>query len=253
MQKGSGRVMDEAALKKIEQYCKILRLGSSISKSINTIEANTHEEFVAKMFEIEIKHREAVRKERYFKQANFDVIKTFDDYTFDHIEIPASISTSEIKSASFVKRKQNLILYGPVGTGKTHCATATGVAAIVNGMRVKFYRTAALVTELIDAKNNCTLKKILKQIDALDLLICDEWGYIPIDVEGSKLLYQVITSCYERKSIIITTNLEFSKWNGIFYDEKLTSAIIDRMVHHSHLLVFDGPSYRLENSLMKAK
>lgn len=245
--------MDETALKKIEQYCRILRLGSSISKSIRTIEAGTHEEFVAKMFEIELKHREAARKDRYFKQANFDVIKTFDNYTFNHIEMPASINISEIKSATFVKKKENLILYGPVGTGKTHCATATGVAAIANGMRVKFYRTASLVTELIDAKNNGTLKKFLKQIDTLDILICDEWGYIPIDVEGSKLLYQVITSCYERKSIIITTNLEFSKWNGIFYDEKLTSAIIDRMIHHSHLLIFNGPSYRLENSLMKTK
>lgn len=245
--------MDETSLKKIEQYCKMLRLSKSIPESISTIEADTHEEFVAKMFEIEIKHREAVRKERYFKQANFDVVKTFDNYTFEHIEVPASINISEIKSASFVKKKENLILYGPVGTGKTHCATAAGVAAIINGMRVKFYRTAALVTELIDAKNNGTLKKLLKQIDVLDLLICDEWGYIPIDIEGSKLLYQVISSCYERKSIIITTNLEFSKWNGIFYDEKLTSAIIDRMVHHSHLLVFSGPSYRLENSLMKSK
>ena len=243
--------MNEIALSKVEEYCKILRFGSNIAKNMSKIEADTNEEFVAKIFELEIKHRESVRKERYLKQANFDIVKTFDNYNFDHIEMPVSINISEIKSASFVKKKENLILYGPVGTGKTHCATATGVAAIANGMKVKFYRTSALVTDLIDAKSNGTLKKLLKQIDSLNLLICDEWGYIPLDIEGSKLLYQVITSCYERKSLIITTNLEFSKWNGIFYDEKLTSAIIDRMVHHSHLIVFNGPSYRLENSLMK--
>lgn len=121
----------------------------------------------------------------------------------------------------------------------------------MNNMKVKFFRTAALVNELIDAKNNGTLKKLLKQIEQTDLLICDEWGYIPIDIEGAKLLYQVIAGCYEKKSIILTTNLEFSKWNNIFFDEKLTNAILDRMVHHSHLLIFDGPSWRLQNSLMK--
>jgi len=156
-----------------------------------------------------------------------------------------------LKNAAFVERKENLILYGPVGTGKTHLATALGVEACMNGRKVKFYRTAALVNELIDAQSNGMLKKFLKPIEQADLLICDEWGYVPLDLEGAKLLYQVIADCYEKKSIILTTNLEFSKWNSIFFDEKLTNAIIDRMVHHSHLLVFNGPSYRLQNSLMK--
>jgi len=83
------------------------------------------------------------------------------------------------------------------------------------------------------------------------LVICDEWGNIPVDSEGAKLLLQVIYDCYEKKSLILTTNLEFGKWNGIFYDDKLTAAIIDRVIHHSHLLVFDRPSYRLEHSSMR--
>lgn len=243
--------MNEAAIENIKNYCRQLKLGNNIVKSIDTVQADSHEEFLAKILEIEIKHRETVRKNRYLKQAGFDVIKTFENYTFDQIEIPASLEIDDFKSAEFVKRKENLILYGPVGTGKTHLATAIGVAACMSSMKVKFYRTAALVNELIDAKNNGTLKKFLKQIEQADLLICDEWGYIPIDIDGAKLLYQVITGCYEKKSIILTTNLEFSKWNGIFFDEKLTNAIIDRMVHHSHLLIFNGPSYRLQNSLMK--
>lgn len=243
--------MNEVAIENIKKYCKQLRLGSNIAKSINTIQADSHEEFLAKVLEIEIEHRETVRKNRYLKQAGFDIVKTFENYTFDQIEMPASIGINDIKNAAFVKRKENLILYGPVGTGKTHLATAIGIAACMNSMKVKFYRTTTLVNELIDAKNNGTLKKLLKQIEKIDLLICDEWGYIPIDIDGAKLLYQVIGGCYEKKSIILTTNLEFSKWNGIFFDEKLTNAIIDRMVHHSHLLVFNGPSYRLQNSLMK--
>lgn len=93
----------------------------------------------------------------------------------------------------------------------------------------------------------------MKQLEKTDLLICDEWGYVPFEKEGSQLLFQVISECYEKRSVIITTNLEFSKWNGIFYDEKLTSAIIDRLVHHSHLLVFKGTSYRLTHSTMKSQ
>lgn len=243
--------MNEEIVNKIRNYCKELKLGTNIVRSIGTIQADSHEEFLAKVLEIEIKHRETTRKNRYLKQAGFDVIKTFENYKFDHIEIPVSLTIDTLKSAEFVKNKENLILYGPVGTGKTHLAVAVGVAACMNNMKVKFFRTAALVNELIDAKNNGIFKKLLRQIEQVDLLICDEWGYIPIDIEGAKLLYQVIAGCYEKKSIILTTNLEFSKWNSIFFDEKLTNAILDRMVHHSHLLIFEGPSWRLQNSLMK--
>ena len=111
-----------------------------------------------------------------------------------------------------------------------------------------FFRTAVLVNSLLEAKKNEELKKFLKQIEKTDLLICDEWGYIPFEKDGSQLLFQVISECYERRSLIITTNIEFSKWNSIFYDEKLTSAIIDRIIHQSHLLVFNGSSYRLKHS-----
>jgi DNA replication protein DnaC len=105
--------------------------------------------------------------------------------------------------------------------------------------------------ELNDAQKAGNLGKMLKQLSKLDLLICDEWGYIPLDRQGAQLLFQVVADCYEKRSIIITTNLEFSKWNGIFYDEKLTSAIIDRLIHHSHLLVFGGQSYRVRYSTIR--
>ncbi len=130
-------------------------------------------------------------------------------------------------------------------------ATAIGVAACNRGKKVKFYRTAALVNDLIDAKTKGNLGKFMKQIEKADLLICDEWGYIPLDRQGAQLLFQVVSGCYEKKSVIITTNLEFGKWNGIFFDEKLTSAIIDRLVHYSHLLIFGGKSYRLEHSKIR--
>jgi DNA replication protein DnaC len=130
-------------------------------------------------------------------------------------------------------------------------ATAIGVEACMQGKKVRFYKTAALVNELIAAKANGTLLQLLKKLSKIDLLICDEWGYIPFDAEGSQLLFQVIADCYEKRSLIITTNIEFSKWNGIFYDDQLTAALIDRLVHHSHLIIFGRESWRLKHSLMK--
>ncbi|QSQ08248.1 Insertion sequence IS5376 putative ATP-binding protein [Koleobacter methoxysyntrophicus] len=232
----------------ILKHCHTLKLGSRIAENYKTIEAETHEEFLEKLLAMEVKAREINRKNLLIKKACFDVIKTFENYSFEQIEIPGSISIEAIKTVSFVDKKENLILYGPVGTGKTHLATAIGVEACQRKKRVQFFRTAALVNQLLDVKANGELKKFMRRLEKLDLLICDEWGYIPFDREGAQLLFQVISDCYERKSLIITTNLEFSKWNGIFYDEKLTSAIIDRVIHHSHLLIFTGSSYRLKNS-----
>lgn len=235
----------------IAGYCRQLKWGNSIVENYKELEANTHEEFLVKLLEMELLNREVTRKNRYLKQAGFDIMKTFQGYEFDQVQIPVSITLDEIKNAAFIEKKENLILYGAVGTGKTHMATAIGVAACNQGKKVKFYRTAALVNDLIDAKAKGNLSRFLKQLEKIDLLICDEWGYIPLDRQGAQLLFQVVSSCYEKKSVIITTNLEFSKWNGIFFDEKLTSAIIDRLVHYSHLLIFSGKSYRLEHSKIK--
>lgn len=151
---------------------------------------------------------------------------------------------------SFVPKRENLILYGNVGSGKTHLAIATGIAACDAGFRTRFWRTATLVNALTEAKNKGELSLLMKQFEKLDLLICDEWGYVPIDSDGSKLLFQVISECYERKSLIITTNLEFAYWNNIFADAKITAALLDRVIHHSHLLDFTSrDSRRLADAL----
>lgn len=237
----------------IKQYCKKLRWGSTIHKNYSKIQAVDYADFLAQLLKLEVEQREVSRKNRNLRGAGFDVIKTFDRYGFNNIQMPKNFDIEQLKKVDFIENKENLILYGPVGTGKTHLATAIGVSACSKGKKVKFFRTASLVNQLNEAKVKGELKRFMKQIEKADLLICDEWGYIPFDKEGSQLLFQVISECYERRSIIITTNLEFSKWNGIFYDEKLTSAIIDRIVHHSYLLVHSGPSYRLTNSTMKTQ
>lgn len=212
--------------------CKELRLSTTFEENALTMSGSTPQEYLLEVLRAEIDYRNNKRKKLHLKQAGFDNLKTFEGY-------------------DFMSRNENLILYGRNGAGKSHMATAIGVEACMQGKKVKFYKTASLVNELTDAKSDGSLTKLLKRLSKLDLLICDEWGYLPFDAEGSQLLFQVIADCYEKRSLILTTNIEFSKWNGIFYNDQLTAALIDRLVHHSHLIVFDRESWRFEHSLMK--
>jgi DNA replication protein DnaC len=226
------------------EACKKLHFGSGLAAKAKKIKADTHIDFLLQLFSSEIEERERKRRNSYMKAAKFDIIKTFENYTFEDIKFPPSLRADDIIDCSFVPNRENLILYGNVGAGKTHLAIATGIAACDAGFRTRFWRTATLVNALIEAKNNGELSIFMRQFDKLDLLICDEWGYVPIDSDGSKLLFQVISECYERKSVIITTNLEFAHWNDIFADTKITAALLDRIIHHSHLLDFTSRDSR---------
>lgn len=231
--------------------CKRLRLSQNIIASIDLIDETEREPFLLELLKREIYHREESRKARNLKMAGFYTLKTFEDFIFDNIRFPSGTNPEILKSCQFIVEKRNLILFGNVGTGKTHMATALGVEACKQGRQVKFFRTAALVNKLLQAKKGGELQRFYKQIEKADLIICDEWGYVPLDRDGSRLLFQLVSDCYERQSIILTTNLEFSRWVTIFYDEQMTTAMIDRLVHHSHLLVFDGESWRMKNSLLR--
>jgi len=235
---------------KIATLCAKLRIGNIIADNYEDIQADTHEQFLLQLLTKACQERDINRKNRLLKQAGFDLIKTFDNYEFDEIQIPPRLNIDDLKEGEFVKRQENLILYGNIGTGKTHLATAIGYNLIKQGKNVKFYRTAALVNQLTDAKKEGCLGDLMKVISKADLLICDEWGYIPLEGTAAQLLFQVIADCYEKRSVIITTNIEFNAWNTIFYDEKITTAIIDRLIHHGHLLMFNGKSKRLKNSLI---
>lgn len=236
----------------IAYCCKKLRLGRKIVDVFEEVEADNNQEYLMKILQIALDNRETSRKNRLVKQAGFYAMKTFEDFSFEEIRLPQDLSPEELKKASFVDEKKNLILYGNVGTGKTHLAQAIGLEACKQDKVVRFFRTAALVNRLSEAQKKSELNAFMKTLMKADLIICDEWGYVPLDRDGSKLLFQVISECYEQRSVIITTNLEFSKWVHIFYDEQMTSAMIDRLVHHSHLLLFEGQSFRIRNSLMKA-
>ena len=206
--------------------------------------------FLLRLFQLELEYRRHNRRLRNIKNAGFYTLKGFANYVFDDIKLPDTLSVDDIIGGEFIHKKQNLIMYGNPGTGKTHLATAIGYAACKKDLKVGFFRTAGLVNKLLESKRKNEFDKFLRKLAGLDLIIADEWGYVPLDREGSQLLFHVISECYERKSIIITTNLEFSRWVNIFYDKDMTTAMVDRLVHHSHLLIFDGDSWRVKNSLI---
>jgi DNA replication protein DnaC len=234
------------------QACKNLHFSAFLVEKAKKIKAETHLDFLLQLFTAELEERDRKRRNTYQKAAKFDIIKTFEGYTFEDIKFPAALSPDDILGLSFIPKHENLILYGNVGSGKTHLAIAMGIAACDAGFRTRFWRTAMLVNALTEAKRQGCLSRFMKQFDKLDLLVCDEWGYVPIDSDGSKLLFQIISECYERKSIIITTNLEFARWNDIFADTKITAALLDRVIHHSHLLDFTArESRRLKDALLR--
>jgi len=236
----------------LREACKKLKLGQNMVENAKKISADTHPEFLVQLFTKELEERDIKRRNSYIKAAKFDIEKTFEKYTFEDIKFPKALSPDDIKNVTFIPKRENLILYGNVGAGKTHLAIAMGLAACDLGYRTRFWRTPMLVNALTEAKSQGVLSRFMKQFEKLDLLICDEWGYVPIDSNGAKLLFQIVSECYERKSLIITTNLEFARWNDIFADSKITAALLDRIIHHSHLLDFTNrDSRRLRDALMK--
>ena len=156
-----------------------------------------------------------------------------------------------MEGLEFVDRHEDLVLYGSVGTGKTHLAIALGRQACRQGIPARFFTAAELVMRLLRASTEGRLDRELAQIGRARLLVIDELGYVPIDEEGSRLLFQVVTNAYERQSVIYTTNIEFSGWGRIFGDPNMAAAIIDRTVHHGRMIRFEGDSYRKTHALMQ--
>lgn len=232
----------------IATCCRELKLSRNIVEMSEKIQADSHQEYLFKILKSELEHREISRKDKLIKNAGFYFIKPFEGFRFDEVTLPASVTPESLKNCEFLNTKTNIVMYGNVGTGKTFLSTALGVEACKKGIETKFFRTAALVNKLSESKKNGTLSTLMKQIMKAELVICDEWGYVPIDRTGAQLLFEVISECYERKTLIINTNIEFSRWVNVFYDEQMTGAILDRVLHHCHLILFPGPSNRMRES-----
>jgi len=230
---------------------KRLKINKALLDIYPTLTYETNEQFVHALLKSLDGSREAMARQKRMKAANFPIIKTLETYTFSAIQMPESLTTEALRDIRFLEGKENLVFYGNVGTGKTHLAIALGVVAIERGKAVQYFTLHELINTLVQAKSDGKYQKVMKRIMKNDLLILDEWGYLPLHHEGARLIYEVISRFYEQKSLILTTNLEFSHWKNFLFDEKLTVAILDRIIHHSHLLIFNGASYRKEHSLMK--
>lgn len=242
----------EETRSEIYACCKSLYLSKNVLRLCEDEATPKQEEFLLRVLSEELGIREKNRQVRLLNRANFPTLKSFADYEFQSIRFPPTLTKEELLTIQFIKDKQNLILYGPVGTGKTHMAVALGILACEMGLQVKFYSVTSLVLKLGEAWKAGTMERLVRELQSLDMLILDEWGYVPIDKEGSQLLFRIVSDSYERKSLILTTNLEFSKWGSIFTDEQMAAAMIDRLIHHGHLILFDNKdSYRMSHALMR--
>jgi len=238
----------------LEKLLRTLKL-SGLAKNWRDIDyCGDTESYLRNLLELELTERESNRNTRMVRTAGFSVIKTLKDFVWKPtIEIPKGITRKEIELGSFIQRKENLILMGAVGTGKTHLATALGLKLCENGRQVRFYTAASLANILLEKNQKGGLVNFINSLKKVELMIIDEIGFVPLHKDAAELLFQVVSDCYERKSLIITTNLEFGQWNTVFGDNRLTAALIDRLIHHSHILIFTGESHRLQESMMRQK
>jgi DNA replication protein DnaC len=237
----------------IEQYMRTLKLGG-MAKDWRSVRYTDTEQYVTDLLKLELHEREVNRINRMVKTAGFRVLKTLDDFVWKpEVELPNGLTREYIENLQFLSPKENLIFMGAVGTGKTHLATAIALKACQEGRRVRVFTAASLANILLEKNNKGTLNNFLGTLKKVELIVIDEIGFVPLHKDAAELLFQVISDCYERKSLIITSNLEFSQWNTVFGDNRLTAALIDRLIHHSHIVIFSGESYRLTQSILRQK
>jgi DNA replication protein DnaC len=207
-----------------------------------------HLTFLLQLCELELIEREQKAAQRRLKAARFPTAKLLDEFDFSARPSVNKPLVLDLVRGDYLTRRENVLLVGPSGTGKTHLATALGMAACAQCKRVRFWRVTELITTLREADQERQLLRMRSQLTKLDLLILDEFGYVPTSKAGAELLFDVIATAYERSSVILTTNLPFENWTEILGNERLTGAALDRLTHRCHILQTSGESYRLQDA-----
>jgi len=242
----------------LDHYLKLLKL-PTIKREYKSVAAacakDGHDaiEFLARLCERECLEREQRAAERRIRAAGFPIIKTLD--TFDFVAQPSikrSLVTQLIRG-EYLDLRENILLMGNPGTGKTHIATALGHAACAHGKHVRFHTVTELVTQLLEARDNRQLERLYKRLSRYNLLVLDEFGYVPFTKNGAELLFEVLSRAYERQSVIITTNLPFENWTEVLGSERLTGALLDRLTHRVHIIEANGESFRLKSAKKRHK
>ena len=205
----------------------------------------SHGDYLADLASLELAHRRQQRIGRLIGEARFPIMKTLDGFDWSAQPAIDREQILELATGQFVRQAANVVLLGGVGTGKTHLAIALGLACCQQGLRVRFTTAAELTNLLVEARGEGRLSRKLEQLARFDLVAIDELGYVPFDKSGADLLFNFVTKVYEKRSLIVTTNLPFARWNEVFLDATAAAAVIDRIVHHAVILKTEGDSYRL--------
>ena len=207
-----------------------------------------HLGFLLQLCELELIDRERRAAERRLKAAKFPSSKTVDAFDFKARPSVNKPMLVELLRCQYIDQRENILLVGNSGTGKTHLATALGIAACGRGCKVRFFRVTELITQLMETSEEKQLTRMRTQLSKQDLLILDELGYVPASKIGAELLFDIISTAYERTSLIVTTNLPFENWTEVLGSERLTGAALDRLTHHCHIIETHGESYRLKDA-----
>ena len=222
------------------EYQKLARLCAT--------EGADHIEYLTRLSEREMIERDRRKVERRIKAARFPVVKSLDSFDFTAIPKLNKLQVLELVRCEWIERRENVIALGPSGTGKTHVALGLSLAACQKGMSVGFTTAAALVSEMMEARDERRLLRFQKQMAACQLLVIDELGFVPLSKTGAELLFELISQRYERGATLITSNLPFDEWTETLGSERLTGALLDRITHHVNILEMNGDSYRLAQS-----
>lgn len=212
-----------------------------------------YEQYLLRLTELEVAARASNAVQARIRAAGFPVAKDFDTFDFAAVPHLSKPKVLELARGEWVEQRSNICLIGSPGTGKTHVATALGLAACRQGKRVRFFTAAALVTRLEEAQKQYQLDRLLAQLDRADLLICDELGYLSFSRPGAELLFQVFADRYERRSLLVTSNLAFSEWGQVFQGERMTAALLDRLTHRCAIFEMNGESFRFRESMKSKK
>ena len=250
--------MNEAPQLLLDHHLKTLKLPTFLREYSKlarqcAAEGLDHVQFLARLVELELIDRERRMIERRIKAARFPAVKSIDSFDFKAIPSLNKMRVLELARCEWVERRENVIALGPSGTGKTHVALGLGLAACQKGLAVGFTTAAALVHELMEARDERRLLRLQKQLVKHKLLIIDELGFVPLSKPGAELLFETISQRYEQGAILITSNLPFDEWTETFGSERLTGALLDRLTHHVNILEMNGESYRLSQSRSRSK
>lgn len=210
-------------------------------------------DFLLGLTERELIEREQRAAQRRIKSAKFPVLKTLEGFDFDSQPSINETLVRQLVSGEYLDARENVLLIGNSGTGKTHLASALGFAACAQGKRVRFWSATALVTHMLEMREQRDLKRFFAQMEKHDLIVLDELGYVPFSKAGAELLFEVVSRAYERLSLIVTTNLPFEQWTEVMGSERLTGALLDRLTHRVHIIEANGESYRLKDARKRRK